>query len=86
MKREFKLLSVSKVGPKGQVVIPAEAREELGLKPGETVVVAGLSHHKAILIVDAESFEQHLGQAQRYSDIAGEYQKLKSRSKKETTG
>lgn len=27
------------VGPKGQVVIPVELREELGIKPGDSVVV-----------------------------------------------
>lgn len=34
-----KLYGTATVGTKGQVVIPAEAREELGIKPGDRLYV-----------------------------------------------
>lgn len=38
--------SVSTIGTKGQVVIPAEAREQMGLNPGEKVIIFS-KHHPA---------------------------------------
>lgn len=32
---------VATVGPKGQIVIPIEARQRLGVKPGDKIVVVG---------------------------------------------
>ena len=34
-----KFVGISKVGEKGQIVIPKEAREMLGINPGDSVVV-----------------------------------------------
>jgi len=36
-----KLYGTTTMGARGQVVIPAEARKELGLKPGDQLVVMG---------------------------------------------
>lgn len=36
-----KLFGTATVGTKGQVVIPADAREELGIKPGDRLYVVG---------------------------------------------
>ena len=35
------LFGISKVGEKGQIVIPKEARDMLGIKPGDTILVLG---------------------------------------------
>ena len=34
-------MSSVKLGPKGQIVIPKEARAMFGLEPGDTLVLAG---------------------------------------------
>ena len=40
MKREERYFMASvKVGPKGQIVIPKEAREMFGVEPGDTIVL-----------------------------------------------
>ena len=43
-----KLFGTATVGTKGQVVIPAEAREALNIKPGDKLYVIG-SHHKKVV-------------------------------------
>ena len=42
-------MPVATVSTKGQVVIPAEIRHELGLKPGDAVVIDMVSSHEARL-------------------------------------
>ena len=34
-----KFVGISKVGEKGQIVIPKEARDMFGIKPGDSVIV-----------------------------------------------
>lgn len=35
------LYGTAKIGEKGQIVIPSEARKEFGLKPGDAVIIMG---------------------------------------------
>ncbi|MCL2451419.1 AbrB/MazE/SpoVT family DNA-binding domain-containing protein [Candidatus Saccharibacteria bacterium] len=56
----IKIFGIGKVGPKGQVVIPSEARKELGFKPGDKVVVAGMPHNKSIMIMSEDTLHIHL--------------------------
>ena len=44
-----------KVGPKGQITIPKEAREMFGIKEGDTLMVLG-DKERGIAIVKADSF------------------------------
>lgn len=80
MHRNIKLYGVGKIGPKGQVVIPAEARKELDLQPDDIVVLAGSPRHKIVAIVERSSFERHLGFMQRrngmVADILDELKKI----------
>lgn len=42
MNREERyFMSSVKIGPKGQIVIPKEARDMFGLQPGDTLVLLG---------------------------------------------
>jgi len=38
------LFGTATVGPKGQIVIPVEARKRLGIEPGDKVVIVGPTH------------------------------------------
>jgi len=44
-----------KVGEKGQIVIPKEAREMFGIEPGDTLIILA-DIDKGIAIVDSERF------------------------------
>ena len=44
-----------KVGPKGQITIPAEARKMFDIKEGETLIVMG-DKEKGIAILKADHF------------------------------
>jgi AbrB family looped-hinge helix DNA binding protein len=45
------------VGTKGQVVIPAEARQSLDIKPGDKLFVASFGEKKALGLIPADSLE-----------------------------
>ncbi len=47
------------VNEKGQIVIPADARKDLGIAPGDKLVVIG-GHHKALCLVHADVFEKKM--------------------------
>ena len=38
---EGKFMMTVKIGPKGQIVIPKEARELFGIAPGDTLLILG---------------------------------------------
>lgn len=38
------LFGTATVGPKGQIVIPVDARKRLGIEPGDKVVIVGPAH------------------------------------------
>ncbi len=52
---------VRKVGPKGQVVIPSDIREMLGIRPGEQVVVE-VDDGNVVIKRKEESIANHLSQ------------------------
>lgn len=57
MKKETKkIFGICKVGEKGQIVIPKEAREMFSIKPGDNLILLG-DKNKGIGIVKAEIFE-----------------------------
>ena len=51
-----KFVGIAKVGEKGQIVIPKEARDMFGIKPGDCVVVLG-DKQKGMAIVKSEVLE-----------------------------
>lgn len=55
-----KLLGVANLNEKGQLVIPKEAREFLGIGPGDRVLITTAPFFKAIVITRPEDFEAQL--------------------------
>lgn len=54
-----KYVGISKVGEKGQIVIPKEARDMFDIKPGDSVVVL-CDKKKGIAIVKANVLEESI--------------------------
>ncbi len=54
-----KILGTTTVGERGQIVIPAEARTEMGISSGDKLVVFGNPHSDAITLVKAEVFDKY---------------------------
>ena len=52
-----KLYGTATIGSKGQVVIPADAREELGLKPGDRLYVLGTAGASGVVFLKEEMLE-----------------------------
>lgn len=52
-----KLYGTATVGSKGQVVIPAEAREELGIVPGDKLYIAGSTEKKVLFCLKEEQLQ-----------------------------
>lgn len=55
-----KLYGTATVGTKGQVVIPAEAREELGISSGDRLYVLGSCQGKWIGLIQEEQLRSML--------------------------
>lgn len=53
-----KLYGTATIGSKGQIVIPANAREELGLQPGDKLYIAGSPSKKVLFCLMEEQLEQ----------------------------
>jgi len=75
--KEHKLLyGASTVGTKGQIVIPASAREELGINTGDKLYVLG-SHKKGVIMLlpeeKVEKLIEHINlQFENFKNIKNE--------------
>ncbi len=54
-----KLVGIAKVGEKGQIVIPKEAREMFGINPGDTVIIL-CDITKGMAIVKSDVLENNI--------------------------
>lgn len=63
-KCDVKMYGSVTVGTKGQVVIPKEVREDLGINPGDTLVVV-TKHGKAIGMVKADDMQAFMEYMQK---------------------
>ena len=55
------IFGVVKVGERGQIVIPKEAREQYGIKAGDSLMVLG--DQRGIAMLKTEVFQEILNQA-----------------------
>ncbi len=54
----MKIYGIVKVGPKGQIVIPAEAREEFGINSWDKVVIFSPDLAKWFIVTPQHTFEK----------------------------
>ena len=60
MTNQPKLLGVAHLNAKSQVVIPKEAREFLGIGPGDRVLIVSAPFRKALILTRPEDMEEQL--------------------------
>lgn len=56
-------LGSATVGTKGQIVIPADAREAMGIKEGDKVVILGGPREGSVLVFRVDAFDVFLQKA-----------------------
>jgi len=71
-KRETRLYGTVKMGDKGQVVIPAEARKELDIKPGDLLLVMVGRNRRGIAMVKADAMREFAEKIMRGLEAADE--------------
>jgi len=85
---EHKLYGSTTVSLKGQVVIPANARKELGINGGDTLLVLSAPRMQGLVFLKAEAVEQILTwvgeHAVRLEKELKRYKSPKSTGKKES--
>ena len=68
-----KLFGTATVGTKGQVVIPADARDELGIESGDRLYVVGSVEKKWVGFIKEEQFRELLNHLtdniEQYEDL-----------------
>ncbi|MGA3289799.1 MAG: AbrB/MazE/SpoVT family DNA-binding domain-containing protein [Candidatus Bathyarchaeia archaeon] len=57
-KRDTHLYGTVKVGDRGQVVIPAEARKERDIKPGDLLFVMAGRNRRGVVMVKADAMRE----------------------------
>ncbi len=55
-----KLYGTATVGTKGQIVIPASAREDIGIKTGDRLYVVGSHDRGALMILQEDTLEKFI--------------------------
>ena len=75
-----KFFGAATVGTKGQIVIPAEAREELQIREGDKLVIFSPPDRKGFMTIKAEVLEQTLQDLQ--SGIGNMLNSTKQRKEK----
>jgi len=57
---KFKVFGSMVVSPRGQVVIPINARKDLNINAGDTLLACGSPHGEGLLLLKVESVERIL--------------------------
>ena len=67
----------STIGERGQLVIPADARAEMGFNPGDKILVMRHPIHHGLMLLKIEAVREFL------NDFASELEQLEQRSNEE---
>ncbi len=68
---KFKVFGSMVVSPRGQVVIPANARKELDISSGDTFLACGTPHGEGLLLLKVDAVEQILSVVSEQLAIVG---------------
>ena len=83
---KFKVFGSMVVSPRGQVVIPANARKELDIGSGDTLLACGPPHGQGLLLLKVDAVEQMLStmseQLTAFENLVQEYRPPKATSQK----
>lgn len=60
--QDKRLYGTATVGTKGQIVIPADAREELNIQPGDRLYIVNAMHGSGIVCLKEEALESMVQQ------------------------
>jgi AbrB family looped-hinge helix DNA binding protein len=71
-RRETRLYGTARVGDRGQVVIPAEARKELDIKPGDLLFVMAGRNRRGIAMVKADTMRVFAERIMQGLEVADE--------------
>lgn len=77
MKHDMTFYGSVTIGERGQVVVPSDAREELGLKPGDKLLAFKAPMGEGVVLAKPEAFEKHL------ADMNQHINSMRQRVKKE---
>ncbi len=84
---EHRCLGSTTVGPRGQVVIPVNARKEMGIDAGTTLLVFRALHGQGLVLLKVDAIEQMMSMvSQRLTDfekLVKDYKSPKAASGKE---
>lgn len=87
IEREFKCFGSATVGLKGQVVIPANARKELGINTGDTLLVFKAPPGQGLVLLKAGDVERVLSMmSERLAYFEKLVQEYKSKAAAEEKG
>ncbi len=85
-----KVFGSTVVSPRGQVVIPVNARRELGINSRDTLIVCGPPHGQGLLLLKVEAVEQMLSliseQLTDFEKLVKDYKSPKAASGKGRAG
>ena len=75
------------VSPKGQVVIPSNARKSIGITSGDTLLVCGPPHGQGLLLIKVDTVEEILSmvseQLTSFEKLVSDYRSPKAASEKD---
>ena len=84
---EHRFFGSMTVGPRGQVVIPASARKELGINTGDTFLAFKFFRDQGLVLLKADAVEQVLsGMSQRLAYFEKLVRDYKSKAAAEEKG